>query len=228
MLPLILWMLFTSLRFDITTTLWWLQGQLTWFSSMAASHHKPLTHILSHQVHWMDRFSSPNLEWSHYSTGTKIKNILLSWGAILMTGLSLFFFKKSPGIASDKTRWISLMVLLCLTGYSFHYFFLHPFMWQRHFQPALYTGLALWIFWGTKWVRFSKNRLKPLLMLAVLLILVLQIRSSLKHPLLSASITYARTCTDLHSTSCDLKENIESYPKSNQWGSQIRPKDFQL
>jgi len=208
-LPAILWLIFTCFRLDTHTIHSWLEGQLAWFSSML-SKHKPLPQVFSHQVHWMDRFSSPDLEWSHYSTGTKIKNIILSWGAILMAGASLFYLKNSTGLVSPRGRWTSIMVLLCLAGYSFHFFFLHPFMWQRHFQPALYSGLALWVFWGTKWVIFFQNRLKMALILAVLLILAMQLVSSLKHPLFSTTPTYARACTDLRALSCDPthKENL--------------------
>jgi hypothetical protein len=202
--PLVLWIIFTYFRLGMGSLILWLKGQLSWADNMKESH-QSLKVILSHRTYWMDRFTSPDLEWSRYTMGTKIKDLLFSLGAILMTSLSLVFSQRITNLVSPKARLISFLAVLCVAGYSFYFFFLHPYMYQRHFQPALYIGLGLWVFWTSKWVSFAKGRLKPVLFLAMVVILSMQISIAKKHPLLSDTMTYARSCIDLSGLSCNTK-----------------------
>ena len=104
------------------------------------------THPLS-LSHLISRFHDPHLEWSQsfYTLGTKIKVVSLSLGSVAVTLLGLYM--QRPADRRPFTTLASWVLIVMVLAYSYWWFMLHPTMWIRHFQPALYIGLGLWIFW---------------------------------------------------------------------------------
>lgn len=154
MLPLVLWLFFAAWRFGIAEA----SNQLTTISGFigiySSSHpeFQPLNQIsklgnpfsLSHLI---SRLHDPHLEWSqsYYTLGTKLKVLTLSLGSIAVTLLGLY--KQRPADRRPFTRLASLALIVMVLAYTYWWFMLHPTMWMRHFQPALYIGLGLWVFW---------------------------------------------------------------------------------
>ena len=86
------------------------------------------------------------LEWSSfYTLGTKIKIVSLSLGSIAVTLFGLY--QQRPADRRPFTTLASWVLMVMVLAYTYWWFMLHPTMWMRHFQPALYIGLGLWIFW---------------------------------------------------------------------------------
>ena len=86
------------------------------------------------------------LEWSSfYTLGTKIKIVSLSLGSIAVTLFGLY--QQRPADRRPFTTLASWVLMVMVLAYTYWWFLLHPTMWMRHFQPALYIGLGLWIFW---------------------------------------------------------------------------------
>ena len=154
MLPLILWLVFAGARFGIAEA----ANQLTTIAGFrgvqSASHQEfqPLHQIskmgypfsLSHLI---SRLQDPHLEWSqsYYTPGTKLKTISLCLGSVAVTLLGLY--RQRPADRRPFTTLASWVLMVMVLAYTYWWFMLHPTMWMRHFQPALYIGLGLWIFW---------------------------------------------------------------------------------
>jgi hypothetical protein len=149
-----------------------------------------------------ERFSSPHLEWVNYTTGTKMKNIIIPVGAILVGLAGFIYFWKKPRDLSRQVFWINIMAVLSLIGYSVFHFFFHTHMSQRHFHPALYIGTGLIIFWVTQWLK-GVLWIRPALYCAAAGIVAIQLFFCGKHPLLVKGGSYARTCRNLYSAECD-------------------------
>ncbi len=112
--------------------------------------------------------------------------------------------KKKALSISDRERWLIIMISITIGFYCVYYFFIHPWnMWQRYYQPAIYSGFAVFVFWCSKWARSSSFNLKPFFYAAAICLITLQGISSVKHPFLQPQSSYARSCTDLHSAKCD-------------------------
>ena len=119
-------------------------GVLTTFSPLHLllnnTHPLSLSHLIS-------RLHDPHLEWSQgfYTLGTKIKIVSLSLGSVAVTLLGLY--QQRPADRRPFTTLASWVLMGMVLAYTYWWFMLHPTMWMRHFQPALYIGLGLWIFW---------------------------------------------------------------------------------
>jgi hypothetical protein len=201
-LPFLLWLVWLAAKFGIPAVKEWINSQWGWFSYMKDAQ-EPLKPVIFSLKSLSERLHSPELEWVGYSKGTQLKTLMFSLGAIVLTMVSLLFSKIGRLNLSRREVFISLMVCLSIALYSFIYFFTHPFMWQRHFQPAIYSGLALWIFWVWKWVKSSSFNLKPLFYTAVFLLVVLGLIQAKGFPLGGSTDSYARSCNDLYGPQCD-------------------------
>ncbi len=153
-LPLILWLSFAAARFGIAEAVNQLTTIAGFIGLVRYSHQEfqPL-HQLSKMgsplsiTYLISRLQDPLLEWSqtYYTLGTKLKVIALSLGSVAVTLFGLY--KQRPADRRPFTTLASLALLLMVLAYTYWWFMLHPTMYMRHFQPALYIGLGLWIFW---------------------------------------------------------------------------------
>lgn len=203
--PLILWVVWIAVRFDMAVAQEWLMTQLG-FLEKYGTKHGPQEPIALSVSALMERLRSPELEWANYSTGTKIKNLLFSFGAVGFTLISIIGVKTGRLKATPKEIWISLLASATIGFYSIWYFFVNQFMWQRYFHPAIYIGFGLFIVWGVKWERSFSKFSRPALYLAVILLLAAEVMTVLKRPLLQEQVTYARACTDLYGPQCEPPE----------------------
>ena len=154
LLPLVIWLFFVSARFGLAEAAQQL-GLFGGFIGLYSGHlqeMQPLYQLRSignplSVAHLISRLQDPHLEWSqtYYSLGTKLKVIALSLGSVAVTLFGLY--KQRPADRRPFTTLASLALLLMVLAYTYGWFMLHPNMWMRHFTPALYIGLGLWIFW---------------------------------------------------------------------------------
>ena len=154
LLPLVFWLLFISARFGVAAA----ATHLTTFGGfigLYAGHlqeAQPLYQLKSignplSVARLMSRLQDPHLEWSqsYYTLGTKIKIVSLSLGSVAVTLLGLYHQRPADRrLFTTSASWVLMVMVL---AYTYWWFMLHPTMWMRHFQPALYIGLGLWIFW---------------------------------------------------------------------------------
>lgn len=201
--PLVLWVAWLCRGGDTSVLQEWFRGQYGWFMHMASLHHKVATPGIPSEGSLGGRFSSSHLEWAGYSLGTKIKNLLLSVGAISFVWMSLIKLKDAGLNVGKRAFWISILLTVCVGLHTVYHFFFHPSMWQRHFQPSLYVGLGLVVFWGTQWSKKLGPRVKGYAYIAMCSLVLVQGGIVLRHPLLSREISYARSCVDLYSSVCD-------------------------
>ncbi len=220
--PLGLWLTIIWVRFDRTTVQAWLQGMLTWAQ-------RSIARWAPYDARGLDqapnvsgliaRLNSPELEWRSYAWDWKIKIAALSVGSI---ALSLGLLLGLPRLVPDKRTWLfALAVTACVGAYTLWYFLWHPYMYIRHFQPALYLGLSLFLFWLRQLAASLKSFIVryPWVWLSLAATTVgLQTVSTWQTPLLQPGPTYARTCTDLFSPNCGdytaLRDRIKSAPGS--------------
>ena len=154
LLPLIFWMLFISARFGVSAAVTHLStfGGLIGLYTGHMQEAQPLYQLKSignplSVARLMSRLQDPHLEWSQgfYTLGTKIKVVSLSLGSIAVTLIGLY--KQRTAERCPFTTSASWVLMVMVLAYTYWWFMLHPTMWMRHFQPALYIGLGLWIFW---------------------------------------------------------------------------------
>ena len=156
LLPLAAWLLMCVVLFGVPVATKWLMTTLSLIGlgqggGQAITMH-PATLLASSNntlslSHLFSRLQDPRLEWSqtYYTLGTKLKVIALSLGSVAVTLFGLY--KQRPADRRPFTTLASLALILMVLAYTYWWFMLHPTMWMRHFQPALYIGLGLWIFW---------------------------------------------------------------------------------
>lgn len=202
LLPLLIWMGWLCLKLDAAIMKQWLLTQFGWLDQMQGKHALLPSAKISLST-LGERLSSPNLEWAGYSKGTKMKDLLFSLGAMAITAIGLLAVKGKKFCISDRQIWLSAMAAVIIGIYSIWYFFIHQYMWQRHFQPAIYIGFGLFVFWGVKWVKNCAADLRPLFYAAAALLLVIQVVQGSKHPLFQSQSTYARSCTGLYGAQCE-------------------------
>ena len=151
--PMVAWLVVCSVLFGVIEASRWLFTTLSYVglgqgrgagvtmhpSTLLASAGNPLS-----VSRLMSRLQE--LEWSSfYTLGTKIKVVSLSSGSIAVTLLGLY--QQRPADRRPFTTLASWVLMVMVLAYTYWWFMLHPTMWMRHFQPALYIGLGLWIFW---------------------------------------------------------------------------------
>ena len=155
-LPLVAWLLLISLHFGQAEATKWLSTTLTLIGlgqgTGVPGHMHPLPSALSTGIplslsHLFSRLQDPHLEWSQsfITLGTKLKVVSLSLGSVAVTLLGLY--QQRPADRRPFTTLASWVLMVMVLAYTYWWFMLHPTMWMRHFQPALYIGLGLWIFW---------------------------------------------------------------------------------
>ena len=150
------------------------------------------------------RLVSPEFEWSSLSAGYRFKMLALSLGAVIAAPLAMrTVLAERPHLRSAALY--SAVVMAVIVAYSYWYFLLHLTMWTRHFQPALYSGLGLLVYWGIWlyriWLR-PQAGIAQRLQLALILLLALQTVLVWRVPLLEPGTSFARGCTDLGGASC--------------------------
>jgi len=144
----ILWTLFIFLRLGWQGGLDWLSSyfgmfvQLGSFSLGSFGHTSdPLTQPTSHSL--FVRLHDPHLEWAGNPLILKIKIVLFLFFPAL---LFICKFVKSSGMKPVKTWFADNYILGALSvgniAFAIWYFFLHPYMFIRHVQPALLVGLG--------------------------------------------------------------------------------------
>ncbi|MEY3150411.1 MAG: hypothetical protein RLY92_638, partial [Chloroflexota bacterium] len=152
LLPLFIWLIFAAVRFGITEA----ANQVTTIAGFigiySESHREfqPLYQLskignplsLSHLISRLN-----NLEWaqSFITFGTKLKVVALSLGSVGITLAGLA--SQRPADRRAFTTLASCALSVMVLAYTYWWFMLHPTMWMRHFQPALYIGFGLWVFW---------------------------------------------------------------------------------
>ena len=156
LLPMVAWLLVCSVLFGVVEASRWLFTTLSLIGlgqggGQAITMH-PSTLLASSGdelsvARLMSRLQDPHLEWSQgfYTLGTKIKVVSLSLGSVAVTLLGLY--RQRPADRRPFTTLASWLLMVMVLAYTYWWFMLHPTMWMRHFQPALYIGLGLWIFW---------------------------------------------------------------------------------
>ena len=156
LMPMVAWLLVCTVLFGVAEATGWLVTALGYIglgkqgfyaieihpSTLLASAGNPFS-----VSRLMSRLQNPHLEWSQgfYTLGTKLKVVSLSLGSIAVTLLGLY--KQRPADRRPFTTLASSVLMVVVLAYTYWWFMLHPTMWMRHFQPALYIGLGLWIFW---------------------------------------------------------------------------------
>ncbi len=202
LLPLFLWLGWLWLKLDVVTMKQWLLAQFGWMDQMQGKHAVlPSTRITALTLG--ERLTSPHLEWAGYSKGTKIKDLLFSLGAIAITAAGLIATQRGKLRMSLRELWFSAAAAIIVGIYGIWYFFIHQHMWQRHFQPAIYIGFGLLVFWGGKLVKNCTAGLRPLFYASVVFLLAIQVVQGLKRPLFQPQLTYVRSCTDLYGAKCE-------------------------
>ena len=202
LLPLLLWAGWLCLKLDVATMKQWLLTQFGWLDQMKGKHALLPSAKISLST-LSERLKSPDLEWAGYSKGTQMKDLLFSLGAVGITAIGLIAVYRKKLRISNREIWLSSMASITIGLYSIWYFFIHQHMWQRHFQPAVYTGFGLFVFWGAKVVKHCTVDLRPLFYAVAVLLLAIQTVQEVKHPLVQSQWTYARSCTDLYDTQCE-------------------------
>ncbi len=204
--PLLIWLTIIWVRFDSATVLAWVQGMLGWmrasFLHWAPAESRGLDQAPNVRG-LIARLTSPELEWHSYAWDWKVKILALTLGSIT---LSMGLLLGQPRLTPDRRSWrFALAVTGCVTAYTLWYFLWHPYMYIRHFQPALYLGLGLYLFWlwglATRFQPFLARSQWLWLSLAVIVV-GQQTINAWRTPLLQAEPTLARTCTDLFSPNC--------------------------
>ena len=200
LLPLAVWALLIFLRFGFAG----LSGWVLEYSGFILAGRQRLDQPGSFFQLLAARLISPELEWSSLSAGYRFKMLALSLGAVIAAPLAMrTVLSARPHLRSAALY--SGVVMAAIVAYSYWYFWLHLTMWTRHFQPALYSGLGLLVYWG---IWLYRIRLRPQagmaqrLQLALMLLLALQTVLVWQVPLLESGTSFARGCTDLASVSC--------------------------
>lgn len=197
LLPLLMWIAWLFLKLNISGLKEWLADEFSWFT-YAGSMHSHLSPVELSLNALKERFNSPKLEWSGYTLGTKFKDLLFSFGAILITFISFVAARKEIIKISNREKWLNIMAIATIGFYCVFYFLINPFMWQRYFLPTLYIGFFLFVFWGSKWAKVASFNLRPIFYALVIFLIILQGVSSAKHPILQSQPTYARSWTNLY------------------------------
>ena len=200
LLPLAAWALLIFLRFGVAG----LSGWVREYSGFILAGRQRLDQPGSFFQLLAARLVSPEFEWSSLSVGYRFKMLALSLGAVMAAPLAMrTVLAERPHLRSAALY--SGVVMAVIVAYSYWYFLLHLTMWTRHFQPALYSGLGLLVYWG---IWLYRIRLRPQagiaqrLQLALILLLALQTVLVWRVPLLEPGTSFARGCTDLGGASC--------------------------
>ena len=200
LLPLAAWALLIFLRFGVAG----LSGWVREYSGFILAGRQRLDQSGSFFQLLAARLVSPEFEWSSLSAGYRFKMLALSLGAVMAAPLAMrTVLAERPHLRSAALY--SGVVMAVIVAYSYWYFLLHLTMWTRHFQPALYSGLGLLVYWG---IWLYRIRLRPQagiaqrLQLALILLLALQTVLVWRVPLLEPGTSFARGCTDLGGASC--------------------------
>ena len=154
--PMIGWLVLVSLHINLAEATKWLSTTLSFVGlgqgTGAPGGMHPLPSALSTGIpfslsHLISRLHDPHLEWSQsfITFGTKLKVVALSLGSVGITLAGLA--SQRPADRRAFTTLASCALSVMVLAYTYWWFMLHPTMWMRHFQPALYIGLGLWIFW---------------------------------------------------------------------------------
>ena len=154
LLPLLMWLIFASVRFGIAEAanqLIIIAGFVGIYST-SLREFQPLYQLskignplsLSRLI---SRLNDLHLEWSqvYYTFGTKLKVVALSLGSVVITLAGLA--SQRPADRRAFTTLASGALSGLVLAYTYWWFMLHPTMWMRHFQPAMYIGFGLWVFW---------------------------------------------------------------------------------
>lgn len=199
LLPLGLWVAWLYLRFGSAMPGQWVADQMSLFSSLKVV--KNSSFVATGSL--FEHFTSPHWEWMGYSLGNKLKNIIFSLGAVAATIFTLASVNSWKQKIAAKAIWITSLLSLCILLHAIHHFFIHPHMWQRHFQPSLYIGFGLLVYWSIVWIKQSKVNVKPIFCMLAILLVTTQVFQVYKHWPSFNEPSYARTCTNLHSSVCD-------------------------
>ena len=200
LLPLAAWALLIFLRFGVAG----LSGWVREYSGFILAGRQRLDQSGSFFELLAARLVSPEFEWSSLSAGYRFKMLALSLGAVMAAPLAMRTVLAERSHLRSAALY-SGVVMAVIVAYSYWYFLLHLTMWTRHFQPALYSGLGLLVYWG---IWLYRIRLRPQagiaqrLQLALILLLALQTVLVWRVPLLEPGISFARGCTDLGGASC--------------------------
>ena len=200
LLPLAAWALLIFLRFGVAG----LSGWVREYSGFILAGRQRLDQSGSFFQLLAARLVSPEFEWSSLSVGYRFKMLALSLGAVMAAPLAMRTVLAERSHLRSAALY-SGVVMAVIVAYSYWYFLLHLTMWTRHFQPALYSGLGLLVYWG---IWLYRIRLRPQagiaqrLQLALILLLALQTVLVWRVPLLEPGISFARGCTDLGGASC--------------------------
>ena len=153
-LPLSMWLMFAATRFGIDDAANQFRSIVGFLGVQSRSHQSfmPLNQLskignpLSFS-HLISRLNDPHLEWSQsfITFGTKLKVVALSLGSVVITLAGLA--SQRPADKRAFTTLASCALSVMVLAYTYWWFMLHPTMWMRHFQPAMYIGLGLWVFW---------------------------------------------------------------------------------
>ena len=153
-LPLAMWLMFAATRFGIADAAHQFRSIVGFLGVQSNSHQSfmPLNQLsklgnplsLSHLI---SRLNDPHLEWSKafITFGTKFKVVALSLGSVVITLAGLA--SQRPADRRAFTTLASCALSVMVLAYTYWWFMLHPTMWIRHFQPAMYIGFGLWVFW---------------------------------------------------------------------------------
>lgn len=123
LIPFLSWLLVIWLKTDSAYVMAWLNNFVNFvlFSGHSVSANLGLSERLS------------TLEWASYSTFHKLRILVL---------LFLPAFGTWTVFTEKRSQMLGLSIVLSLFFYAFWWFFLHPHMYARHLQPALFLSFA--------------------------------------------------------------------------------------
>lgn len=158
-LPLVLWFLFILIRTDWGVLKIWLVdfNYLVFYSGSTK---------MTNSIGFSERLAT--LEWSDYTLGTKGKILFFLFVPPVMIAVE---WMRNSTFLNKRNLFLIMALFLGIILNCIYYFFLHPVMWIRYLQPALYLSFGLFFFILFQWIKDANKQVKVLPNILVLIAL---------------------------------------------------------
>jgi len=191
--PFFFWLLIIYIQHDLNFVAnWWIIK----FFNQVFGQKSGLTP--SNSLTFIERLTK--LEWGNWKRIDQVTSILLIFVPVV---ISPFVIIKKIFNNKQLEAFLLAGANLSLIIYAFWYFFQSAKMWARHSQPGLYLGFGICIYLLFCIFKNYRDKKKFILLILFISIFTWESFSLKKHfPITNSSPTYARTCSDLFSSSC--------------------------